>query len=47
MCARLLTVERWKKIIAEYDAGGTTLNKLARKYELTERAISKILKKPV
>lgn len=45
-CQRLLTIERWRKIIADFSAGAT-LNELARKYGLTERGISKALKHAV
>ncbi len=45
-CQRLLVVERWRRIIADYERGDT-LNQIALRYRITERAVSKILKKPV
>ncbi len=45
-CQRLLIVNRWRRIIADYERGDT-LNQIALRYRITERAVSKILKKPV
>lgn len=45
-CHRLLVVERWRRIIADAERGDT-LNQIALRYRITERAVSMILKKPV
>ncbi|EHP39405.1 hypothetical protein OR16_31629 [Cupriavidus basilensis OR16] len=45
-CQRSMTEERWSRIIGEFDRGASA-PELALKYRLSERAIWKILKKPV
>lgn len=45
-CQRLMIVERWRRIIADSERGDT-LNQIALRYRITERAVSKILKKPI
>lgn len=45
-CHDMMVRERWARIIAEYNEGATARD-LALKHALTDRAIWKILKKPI
>ncbi|MCL1618355.1 hypothetical protein HF908_08750 [Ralstonia pseudosolanacearum] len=45
-CQRLMTVDRWRRIVADFERGDSAAE-IARRHRITERAVWGILKKPV
>ncbi|MEF9402678.1 MULTISPECIES: Mor transcription activator family protein [Ralstonia solanacearum species complex] len=45
-CQQMMTVERWRRIIADFERGDSAAE-IARRHRITERAVWIILKKPV